>query len=432
MARAMNKLVYLIILSAFLLPIIVKQMPGGAVFRIAPEMLSALVLVIVALRVGLKFPVFIFPRYLLFFIIFLLVILAGVAINAVQPGAVFAGMLIYLRYIPFFLLPLVCNFSEEDMSRQLKLVLGCALLQFPVSFFQRFVQFSNKASGDVVVGTLGLSSNLSIVLIGCAAILMGFYLKRYISVKKFILVLFLLLMPTMINETTISLFLIPVALIVPVLFVRGKEKVKYLLQIGGIAAVLLVVFVAVYNSYYTRWGGNVLSVITEGKMTEYVYKGADEESRTGGGLEHSEIGRVDSMVLPFKLINDPVKLLIGHGIGNVSDTATTRLQGEYISQYGMKGAGMTTVSYFIWEIGLFGLGMSILMLLLFLKDAVVLSRSNDIYGAIALGWPGVTVLLLIVFAYQNIIPVASIGLLFWYMSGVIVSRCFRMQRQEHY
>ncbi len=428
----MNKIAYLIIILAFSIDFITTQLPGGRLFRLAPEMLSAFVLVIVALRIGRRAPIVVSPKYLLFFVVFLLVIMAGVATNAVQPGAIFAGMLIYLRYIPFFLLPVVYDFSEEEIWGQIKLILGLSLLQFPIALFQRFVQFSGEASGDRIVGTLGLSSNLSIVLISCAAVVMGFYLKKYLSINVFFLIMIMLLIPTMINETTVSLFLIPLALIAPALFIKGTAKLKYLLQIGGIATVFLIIFVAVYNTYYTRWGGDVLSIVTEGKMTEYVYKGADKDSRTGDGKEHSEIGRVDSMIMPFKLIDDPVKLLMGHGMGNVSDIDAKRLQGEYIAQYGVMAAGMTTVSYLIWEIGLFGLGLSLLLLLMLMRDAAVLGQSDDAFGAIALGWTGVMIVMIIVLAYQNIIPVASVGMLMWYVSGIIASKRFRAQRLQRF
>ena len=171
-------------------------------------------------------------------------------------------------------------------------------------------------------------------------------------------------------------------------------------------------------------------MITEGKMLEYVYKGADEDARTGDGKEQSEIGRVDSMLLPFKLIDDPVKLLLGHGMGNVSDISAERLMGEYTSIYGVMGADMTTVSYLIWEVGLLGLGLVLILLLMIFRDAIVVSRRDDIYGAIALGWTGVMVVLLVTLTYQNIIPVASIGLLTWYFSGIIASWRFRMERLQ--
>ncbi len=426
----MQNLAYAIIILSFFVNFMLTSVPGGRVFRLSPEMLSAVVMIIVALRIGQRFPIVIAPRYLIFFTVFLLAIMAGVATNAVQPGAIFAGLLIYLRYIPFFLLPVMVDFSKEEIFKQLKLILWLALLQFPISFVQRFILHKGEASGDKVIGTLGLSSNLSIVLIGCAAVLMGFYLKGYFSARKFMLFLFLMLMPTMINETTVSLFLIPMALIFPTLFVKGIDKIKLLLQVSAIAAVLLVVFVAVYNSYYSRWGGNVLNAITEGRMLEYVYKGADKDARADEGREHSEIGRVDSMILPFKLITDPVKLLIGHGIGNVSDISAERLQGAYLEKYGAKAAGMTTVSYLIWETGLLGLMLSLALLMMILRDAVVLSRCDGVFGALALGWTGVIVVLLISLAYQNIIPVAPISMLMWYLSGIIVSQRYRMKRLQ--
>jgi len=111
------------------------------IFRWAPEILSGIAFLIVSAQFAKNRILFLPARYVIFFILFILFLAIGVIVNQVQPGAIFSGIRKYFRYAPFFLLPLVFNFSDEDINRLVKVVLFFAFVQLPVVLYQKLVVF---------------------------------------------------------------------------------------------------------------------------------------------------------------------------------------------------------------------------------------------------------------------------------------------------
>ena len=108
-------------------------------------------------------------RYGLFLGVLLFTIAFGWAVQDVPTGAMLAGARSYLKFIPFFLLPAVHRFTPRQLQVQLMVVLAFALLQTPLAFFQRFVQFADAMhTGDPVRGTgppaMGLTGSVVVVL----------------------------------------------------------------------------------------------------------------------------------------------------------------------------------------------------------------------------------------------------------------------------
>src|ERR1700730_13610578 len=138
----MQALVILIMCVAVLMDFLMESKALPGVLKFAPEMLSAVVAGLVllkALRGGLALvPV----KYWFVFGFLAFVIICGIITNSVGTGPILAGMRYDLRAIPLFFLPAVAAFTTEDTRRQLKLVLGLALLQVPVAIYQRWVIMS--------------------------------------------------------------------------------------------------------------------------------------------------------------------------------------------------------------------------------------------------------------------------------------------------
>src|SRR5690349_18321834 len=103
----MNKFV-LFMISAVMLGGYCAQkgyLPGIA--RYLPEVISAVILVIVVvLGVTNRFK-YVRPAYWLVFMAVLLVMVCGAITNGLETGPMFAGMRSYLRPIPLFFLPAV-------------------------------------------------------------------------------------------------------------------------------------------------------------------------------------------------------------------------------------------------------------------------------------------------------------------------------------
>lgn len=161
-----------------------------------------------------------------------------------------------------------------------------------------------------------------------------------------------------------------------------------------------------------------------GKAADSVYKGATEENTAnieGGAMR--EIGRVDSMIMAIKILSKKgVIVLYGAGLGNASASFSNLLGGEYSWVVDEYGGDFTTITNLLWEIGVIGVLFSITLLIMIFCDAMKLSRNQVTSGVIALGWLGVSSIILISMGYTNLIGRNVISFLVWFFSGYIISK----------
>ena len=147
----MNILLYVLFLSIFSLDWISFKL--GGLPRIAtwlPEILSLMAAVLVVMLFAMRKHFALKRKYLIFFSLFFMFILGGIIVNKVPSGVVLAGLRSNLKYLPFFFLPIVYVFSDEQISRQLKFLLVLSLIQCPVTIYQRFIKYAGVGDGDVV------------------------------------------------------------------------------------------------------------------------------------------------------------------------------------------------------------------------------------------------------------------------------------------
>lgn len=411
-----------------------------------PELFSAAILVTVIAHAGLKKTLVIHPKYVLLFFIFLLQLIAGIILNSVEPGTVFAGIRYYFKYAPLFLLPAVYNYSDHQIRGQLKFLLMLALIQFPVVIYQYFIfddpnhQYQDP---DLVSGTLQVGSILSIYLVSVISILLAFYIKQRIKLSHFFVLILFLFIPTTINETKGTLILLPISVIVIVITARViRENARQLIPILAMLPILFGAFLLVYNTYFaegaTRERG-LVAFFTDPKrgIKEYLYTGDAEVldakavlrsdktvvgEITGTDVAVGRIRRIDAAILPFRVLsNEPSKLLLGLGVGNVSESFIDRFSGKYVEIKNMNHTQIELASM-VWEIGVFGLFIFLLFFYFIYKDAKKLARRNTLPGIIATGWTGIVVILVLSMPYKNFMIFNVIGFLFWYFSGYIAAK----------
>jgi len=352
-------------------------------------------------------------------------IACGIFVNQVGTGVVFAGIRMYLKYIPFFFVPLVFRFTDKELITQIKLVAGLTLLQLQIALYQR-IKTANLSTGDAVGGTLVVSSHLSIYLISCSAVVLSAFLKGMISRTTFFVLIVLVLIPTTINETKGTFILLPFALFLPVLFnPNDPHRFRRMIGVSLVGIIFVAVYIPIYDHFkQTQTGRGIIGYWTSpaGLQDHLAPQTLDRHD--------DRVGRVDVMLAPAKeLSGDPVKLFFGLGIGNVSDSALgERFVGEYYTQY--DGLTYLAIAHLQWEIGVFGLLMVIALWLLIGSDARKLAGRDDIYGVLALGWIGVLGVLFVSLFYKDIIAVNAISYLFWFYSGVLVSAASRFGRQS--
>ncbi|MFV2057710.1 MAG: hypothetical protein ACC707_14685 [Thiohalomonadales bacterium] len=341
--------------------------------------------------------------------------------NQVDVGAIFAGLRTYFRYAPIFLLPIVFPVSDAEIRVQLKFLLLLILLQIPLVIYQRFVQFAGVGSGDPISGTLTLSGTLSIVLISAIAVLIGFYLKKRLNIGLLIFLVLALFIPTTLNETKVTIILLPIAITVPaVLFSIKEKRVIELISVVIVAVLLLGAFVNIYDKSPGGGRGKTFGeFVQEGKLNTYLYHQEGADAQTG---DFELPGRVDSILWAIeKLSGDVTKLAFGLGIGNVSRSFSEKFYGTYTEKYAYLAPQLTAFSNLLWEVGLIGTFLVLIGCYFVFSDARQLSGVNSIAGALSLGWITVAIIYVICLGYQNLITTSVIGFLFAYLSGYIAA-----------
>jgi hypothetical protein len=425
----MQLFIFVIFCSVLLCEFTVQALALPPIIRFLPELTSGLVILYVLVAgVRDRFQL-VAPKYWLFFGAISLVMLCGIIINNPGSGPLISGMRFYLRAVPLFFLPAVLPMTEEQLKRQLKLLLTLALVQLPVAAYQRWVIMSEgRSSGDPVQGTLMDSGILSIFLICAALVLTGLLLKRRIGRVRYVVLLLLLLFPTTINETKVTVILLPFGLLTALIL--GADRGKRL-RYAGMALALLVTFGAIFVPIYNKmeendpYKINIVDFFTNQQQLNRYF--VSKDARTGlGGTKPARRG--DALRIPIEyLAKDPVLLAFGLGLGNASpSTVGKNFQGSYYILF--QSVLTLSFSFFILEFGVFGvLLIAALFWMVFSDSLTVAHRDSTLTGALAAGWIGVVAVFLLATIYTVYQYFTSVTYLYWYFSGVICARAMSLR-----
>ena len=425
----MTLLLSLLVISTFTLDYFaVKLGVISNYFTLIPEFISILVaLVVVGRSVVLRNweqP----TRYVWFLVAFFLVCMIGAVAEAVDPGPLIFGFRNYFKFFPLLLLPAVYNFSDKQLRYVLGTYLLLAALQVPLAYFQRFVQFSDKMhTGDPITGTVTVSSSLTMVLCLAIALVITLYIHRKIALSLTLVLFCFLVAPTAINETKATVLLLPAATLGPFFLARGVEKKwRKAVPILGICVFGLVTFAAVYNTLIAaRWGGTGVTDFFSGAGYEaYLYRGTEE-----GDFIHS-IGRLDSIILPIEVLSDKwMQIMFGLGIGNLSPSSLPGMAGAHVEMGRDLGYGMTAIGNLVWETGLIGLVLYLLLFYMIWRDT---RRCASIDTELDTSWYSTwwsTCILIFVFGlvYKSVLQLNELGYMVFFWSGVMASRYWRLR-----
>lgn len=455
----MNKLAYLVISVALFGGFLIQQaqvLPKAS--KYAADIVFVAVLIPVLGRMAYQKSIALHPKYFILFLVLVAHVLAGILANHMQPGTVVAGGRQYFKFVSIFLIPTVYAFTDQEIQGQLKFLLVVALAQLPIASFQMFVL---GEVGDGVTGTLAVSSILSMYLVGSVCILMAMYLKRLVSLRTLLLLTPCLLFPATLNETKGSMVLLPLGLLGVVLFSqevrRNKGQLAGVLAAGVMAfAGLVVMYDYMYASSAEGGKGSIYrsSGIVEFFLSpdqgfgEYLYRDVENEldERSMLDTEHGVVGeklimneegnyyglrRLDTVTLPFTVLSDtPMKLMLGLGIGNTSQFAGKILSGKYGYLEDVALAKWTLLGQLVWDIGVVGLVICIVMMIVVIGDSVRLSKEEGVIGAIGLGWVGVMLMFIASLPYKNLLLLNSTGFLMAYFSGYVAASRMRIDRKR--
>ena len=102
-----------------------------------------------------------------------------------------------------------------------------------------------------------------------------------------------------------------------------------------------------------------------------------------------------------------------------------RYSGEYFELF--EPFLQTALSRLMLELGALGTLLIFTLFWLIYHDArVVARRRDDLMGALAAGWVGVTVVMGVCLVYKDVIVETAPSFLFWYFSGLIAAARMRV------
>jgi hypothetical protein len=234
-----------------------------------------------------------------------------------------------------------------------------------------------------------------------------------------------MLIPTTINETKVTLIILPIGLIFSTISYKEKKfllKFKRIIGWSVLTMVFFVIFTFIYNNYYgVRSHRNLLDhFAAEVEGRGYLYLG---EERTEKRIESgTRIGRVDAIIIAFKEISQDLgQLFFGVGVGNAISSRLKffETQNNEVQKF---WPDTTTISNILWELGFLGIIFKLLLLIFILRDTMLMRLKNNFLGAFCLGWCGVVFIFIINMFYMNIFYTDPLSLTFWFLSGIVISK----------
>lgn len=372
---------------------------------------------------------FVRPAYWIAFGTILMIVVIGCVVNGTGSGPIIAGTRTYLRAIPWFFVPAIFSYSDDQLRQQLKLLMLICLIQVPLAIRQR-MQTADPSwgfvaiTGDWTIGTMGDSGILSVFLVCSVCIVAAMYERKQLSLVQFMVLFFALLTPTMINETKAMVVFLPVGLMAAFL-TAANPAVRLKRIVSGVLLLVMfgAMFVPVYDALNAdrEYGQSIGDFVSSSDSIEaYVSSG----SEIGGG---KEAGRGDAVVVPLRaLAEDPVTLAFGYGIGNASDSSLgAGFGGKYAALF--RPFLQTSFAKFVLELGVAGVGLVLLMYWMIFGDARAVARADrGVTGSIAAGWTGITLIMTASLFYNKSEVFPCITYMFWYFSGVIVAKRMRL------
>jgi hypothetical protein len=364
-------------------------------------------------------------KYVIAFALYALLLGVGALINHLPLGTLIIGLRAHMKHIPLFFLPFIYRFSPLDIKKQFYLILVLMIIQVPISIYQRVVQFGWERSGDLITGTVLISGTLSILLLCYITVFYAFFLKEKVGKFVFLLVSVFLFLPTTINETKVTLVLLPMNIAIITILFKQKlgRKIKTIAVSVLATLIVFMIFVPIYAVFIQPVTGHKLfDFFTSDQVERYLYKGVE-------GKSHEDVRRLDSLAIAFrKLSTEPLVAIHGIGPGNVMESYFQGLEGRFGEISHLKPTGIL-LTHLFWELGFLGPIWLLVTLAMIFWDATRLRNRNDVFGTLALGWTAIVMTYTVCIVYTNIILFNSMNFLFWFFSGVVCAEASRARNE---
>ena len=320
---------------------------------------------------------------------FLTIAIASALINQEGLAVAVNGLRGYFQMWPFLAAVLLIRWAPEELRAWPKGLLIVGLLQIPFILHQYLVlvpkRYALMGDGlvpvDIVVGTFGgdmfggganaVLAGFMIVLTACVA---GLWKYKAISTWAALLLSAIFMSPVFVNEAKISAVYLPLVFII----IFYKDVVQRPLRFLAATFVMLGILAGLLTALTATHTSGEMENWSDLVNWTYERQTADISERRG---EFSELTRWTVLTFWFDEHKDanPAYTLIGHGPGasRVQESGYDQAESLAEKRYGGLKIGHTAVGALLWDIGIVGLGVVLLMFFSAFRSAAWLSRHYE-------------------------------------------------------
>lgn len=263
----------------------------------------------------------------------------------------FTGLLLILAVVPF---------APLRVERWWRFVMIIAMLQLPLALYQRvfLVPIREGMSGviaiDIVAGTMEASMNgggnagtMVLLLVTALAFFIAAARDGVISKSRLVLGVLATAIPIGLGEVTLSIVLLPLALLASFADVIRRKPGRFMLVLV-LALPLLALLAWAYLMLYSSDGQSL-----DQKIAQILEYNVGSQGYFGTGLNRLTVYTYWWSL--HSLATDPVAMLFGHGLGSafgpVGVVETGHMHQEHRGMY----IGLTAASTVLWDLGVVGL-----------------------------------------------------------------------------
>lgn len=336
------------------------------------------------------------PAFIWIGLAFLLAALASTLVQWYSAGEVIAGVKRMFQGYGLMFAFAALALSTREIGRFKKLLLAIALLQLPFALYEfiflvelRGGLDSSSATTDVVAGTFGANleggspnSVMAVFLIITLGFLFARWKEKLLTTKLMVLLALPMLAVFFLGEVKVLFVLIPVAFLVLLKRDIPRRPGFFILM-----SLLALVFITLLGYLY--------SVFIIQKPVDEIIRDTLSYNVEERGHGFYFLNRLS--VLEFwwqrQGWNDPVPFVFGHGLGSAF-SAPSLVPGHIARNWPMYGIDLTAASSLLWDTGVLGFGLFLLMLLAAwhtcsvllreTRDSAVIADATAIQAAIAM------------------------------------------------
>lgn len=325
------------------------------------------------------------PPFVVWLILFLITLTFSTAISNPSFGELTTAWRDYLAFWPAMLLLFAGVLAERQMLRLWQFLIAVALIQFPVTLYQHFFVASQSAwssNWDAVVGTFpgsaeGGGASAAMAIFVLVAVLAAVALWQRGRIRTWLAVVIGLVgAATMLfAEVKAAALLIPVG--IAVLYAReiARRPIQALLMLVAGTLAVFVIFTAYNQMYYGYDPTRAVAQNRPESPLEAIGNQLDPTRTSSGGYELSRAGLLDEWWEQNVLAGDVQRSLLGYGAGA---TNISRLGiGEAVAQFRHYIDPMSS-SFLLWETGLLGHALFVLLLASAARQGFKLSRADGV------------------------------------------------------